>query len=81
MTADGTAREKLVRSRRDDWRPVWSPDGRRIAFSSQPVVGHDERGRALYGSADIFTVNIDTKQQRRLTHAADGEDNYMSSWH
>ena len=49
--------------------------------SSQPVVGHDERGRALTGTADIFTIDIDTKQQRRLTHAADGEDNYMSSWH
>ena len=81
VTADGTTREKLVRSRRDEWRPVWSPEGRRIAFTSQPVVGHDERGRALYGTADIFTIDIDTKQQRRLTHAADGEDNYVSSWH
>lgn len=34
VAADGTGLTRLTRSRADDEHPTWSPDGRRIAFSS-----------------------------------------------
>jgi TolB protein len=41
---------------RNDENPVWSPDGRKIAFSS------DRRGRK-----DIYVVDVDGRNLRRLT--------------
>ena len=34
MAADGTEPTNLTQSAGDDWAPVWSPDGQRIAFAS-----------------------------------------------
>ena len=42
--------------------PVWSPDGRRIAFTSRP----DD-------NSEIYVVNADGSGQRRLTRNAAGD--------
>ena len=41
-----------------DSYPAWSPDGRTIAFS-----------RSLWGNVDIYAVNVDGSNLRRLTNA------------
>ena len=46
----------LTKSRFDDVRPAWSPDGKRIVFAS-----------TRHGNRDIFTVDLTGKQLRRLT--------------
>ena len=49
----GAAREALVPS---SWSPEWSPDGRRIAFTSDRD-----------GDSEIFVMNADGTQQRQVT--------------
>ena len=52
MDADGGNQQRLTENRREDWYPSWSPDGRRIAFSS-------ERD----GSAEIYVMDADGRNQ------------------
>jgi Tol biopolymer transport system component len=54
---DGTAYRNLTRTPdADEWGPVWSPDGRRIAYSS------DEGGVPM-----IFVMDADGSNARRLS--------------
>jgi TolB protein len=52
----GGSPKRLTKSREDDWDPVWSPDGRQIAFDRQ-----DD------GYNWIYAVNQDGTALRRLT--------------
>jgi TolB protein len=62
MDADGSGVRRLIRSPGSDGHPAWSPDGRRIAFSSQ---------RASSGNGDlgdrIYVMDADGSGQRQLT--------------
>jgi Tol biopolymer transport system component len=68
MLPDGTDVRQLTRnedtgdSEMDDWSPAWSPDGRRIAFTST----RDHRGDGLQ-SQELYVMNADGTEQRRLT--------------
>ena len=57
INADGTDLRRLTRNAVNDHRPVWSPDGRRIAF----VRDRD------WQTANIYVMNADGSAQRRLT--------------
>ncbi len=66
MNADGTGRYKLTNPPLEafhyplDTKPVWSPDGKRIAFSRlmPPEVSGDH---------DIFIIDVEGKSERRIT--------------
>ena len=63
MNADGSGQRRLTRNPAGDSAPVWSPDGRRIAFVS-------ERD----GNPEIYVMNTDGSGQRKLTRSPADED-------
>ena len=59
MDADGGNEQRLTNNRNNDWHPVWSPDGKRIAFAS-----------SRKGNFDIYVMDADGGNQRRLTNSS-----------
>src|SRR5262249_26467527 len=58
MNADGSGRRTLTRHPANDFQPSWSPDGRRIAFASNPE-----------GNSGVYVDNADGSGLRRLSAA------------
>ena len=56
MNADGTGLTRLTDGQRKDFNPSWSPDGKKIAFSS-----------LINGQDDIYIINADGSGETRLT--------------
>jgi Tol biopolymer transport system component len=67
MNADGSARRRLVDRVQYDAPPVWSPDGRSLAFEKH--LGSWNRG-----SREIFVVNVDGSGLQRLTRRPGHDD-------
>ena len=67
MNADGTDATRLTNNPDDDGQPTWSPDSRRIAFTS-----------VRDGNADIYVANADGSETTRLTHHAASD--WRPSW-
>ena len=70
MDANGQNQQNLTNNRGNDGSPSWSPDGKRIAFSSYRD-GH-------FQSAEIYVMDADGSNQRRLTN--NGHADYSPSW-
>jgi Tol biopolymer transport system component len=76
VSAKGGRPERLTHSYEDDWHPVWSPDGTKIAFDRQ-----DD------GYNWVYVVNADGTGLRRLTPnfnwspawTSDGRISYLNS--
>ena len=60
MDADGGNQRRLTENRNNDWDPVWSPDGTRIAFAA------DRKGDGA--KFDIYVMDADGGNQRKLTN-------------
>src|SRR5439155_7813530 len=56
INADGTGLRRLTRARWPEFQPSWSPDGRFIAYRSEPN-----------GSPELWIMNADGSGQHRLT--------------
>ena len=63
MRADGSGQRPLTHSRSTDKVPVWSADGKRIAFTRLV------QGKGLAGLG-IYTMNADGSEQRKLVSGA-----------
>ena len=59
MDADGGNEQRLTENRKNDWSPVWSPDGKRIAFSA------DRKGDLQ--NFEIYVMDADGGNEQRLT--------------
>lgn len=66
INADGTGLQRLTRTAALETHPVWSPDGRRIAFTSDR---HARRGQLeLLGPAfELYTMRANGRGIRRIT--------------
>ena len=60
MDVDGENQQRLTENRNNDWRPSWSPDGKRIAFSS------DRKGDLA--NFEIYVMDADGGNQQKLTN-------------
>ncbi len=71
VNPDGSQPTNLTNDPLNDYDPVWSPDGNRIAFDS-------DRDDPTNNNSSIYVMNADGTQQTRLTNNPDGD--YSPVW-
>ena len=67
MRADGEKPRRLTFNDAADHSPVWSPDGKRIAFVS-----------FVYDQGEILVMDADGSNQQRLTN--NGAEDHSPDW-
>ena len=70
MDANGTNPRKLTENHRQDTAPAWSPDGKRIAYTS-----------TIDRNQEIYVIDADGGNQLKLTNSGDVHiHNWKPSW-
>ncbi len=67
MAGDGTGEKRLTPAQGEYFTPVWSPDGKRIAFASRRI-----------DNTDVYVVNADGSDEKRLT--SDAGNDFDPAW-
>lgn len=76
MNADGSAVERLTDHPADDYRPSWSHDGTRIAFTSWRQESRDSvlvKRRLPRAKNHVYIMNADGSDQRRMFDESPGQ--------
>jgi len=74
---DGS-RKQLTDHDRKDAQPSWSPDGKSILFTSQPVLKR-EGNSTQTGSADLFRISSNGEDLKDVSNNLKGQDGF-GSW-
>jgi WD40 repeat protein len=74
MAADGSAQQRLTRTKGDDRNPEWSPDGARIAFDSDRNSPESTDG----GGRELYSIAADGSCMTWLTNG--GADSIDAVW-
>jgi hypothetical protein len=69
MRLDGSDEQRLTTSDVDNWGPVWSPDGGRIAF----VTNRD-------GYSEVYVMRADGSDQKNLTQNPGADNDGLPAW-
>jgi len=64
LNPDGANLRRLTRNKAEDWFPAWSPDGKRIAFSSNREGNHE----IYVMKVEDALQGTDSSDQKRLTN-------------
>ena len=75
MDAEGKNQRRLTDNRHQDRHPSWSPDGKRIAFTSY---SGEQDFVPANANPDIYVMDADGKNQQRLTN--DPHSEWDPSW-
>jgi len=79
MDADGRTQRRLTQHPAKDRCPAWSPDGQRIAFIRQEMVGEEDRmGRGE--ASGLYVINADGTGERKLSSEIKGIWPIFPAW-
>jgi Tol biopolymer transport system component len=79
MNSDGSNVRELTFGFYDDREPQFSPDGTKIAFSSDRPPDGSAPGAAT-GSYNIWTLTLATGALTEITHQSGGTNDYYPTW-